>query len=117
MVCYIDALLSPNLSSLILLRAVLSKTIVASALRQSLLSVKTELYGYTTTSLVWSVLGKTEKVVEIFLGNLSLIFSIIKDPKPDPVPPAIECVKINPSKESLPSASLSIISKSSSSLL
>ena len=60
--------------------------------------------------------GKTEKVYIIFLGNLSFNFSKTKEPKPEPVPPAIECVNINPSKLSLPSASLSTISKSSSSL-
>lgn len=41
----------------------------------------------------------------------------MNDPKPDPVPPAIEWVNTKPSKESEPSASLSTISNSSSSLI
>lgn len=52
MVYWIEALFRPSQSSLNLFKAVLSKTIVESALRQSLFNVKTELYGYTTTSLV-----------------------------------------------------------------
>ena len=52
----------------------------------------------------------------IFLGNLWFIFSRMNDPRPEPVPPAIEWVNINPSKLSDPSASLSTISNNSSSL-
>ena len=52
----------------------------------------------------------------IFLGKRSFNFSNTNEPNPDPVPPAIEWVKINPSKLSLPSASLSTISNNSSSL-
>ena len=43
------------------------------------------------------------------------IFSNKNEPKPEPVPPPIEWVRMKPSNESEPSASLSIISSSSSS--
>lgn len=69
------------------------------------------------TSDELSELGKTEYVWIIFFGNLSLILSKTKLPNPLPVPPAIECVKTKPSKESLPSASHSTISNNSSSHL
>lgn len=54
LVSYREAEDIPSLSSAILLRAVLSKTIVQSTLRESLFKVRIELYGYTTTSEEWS---------------------------------------------------------------
>jgi hypothetical protein len=76
------------LSPAILFRAVLSSTTVQSVFNASLFKVSNELYGYTTTSL--SSFGNTEYVYINFLGNLSFSFSSKYEPRPEPVPPAIE---------------------------
>lgn len=57
--------------------------------------VSSELYGWTTTSPD-SVLGKTEYVWMSFFGKRSLSRSRRKEPRPEPVPPAIEWRSINP---------------------
>ncbi len=64
-----------NLSTAILFRAWLSKTTTESELFTSLLSVNTELYGWTTTSDVSAWLGKTEYVDMTFLPYLSFSLS------------------------------------------
>lgn len=116
--------------------AVLSKTTTQSAQLVNRRSVKRELYGCTTTSLqnrtqnsvklpkkLWifiqfylisSWFGNTLYVWINFLGNRSDSRSMIYDPMPDPVPPAIEWHKTKPSKLSLPSASRSMMSNTSS---
>ena len=75
--------------------APLSSTTTESAWFVSRLSVSTELYGCTTTSPS-SALGKTEYVCINFFGNLSFNRSRTNEPKPEPVPPAIECMSMNP---------------------
>jgi len=72
------------------------------------------LYGCTITSDESFLLGNTEYVYINFFGYLSHNLSNIYDPNPEPVPPAIEWHNMKPSNESLPSASLSIISVISS---
>jgi hypothetical protein len=100
-----------SLSVAIRVKALLSITTVASALRTNLFIARRQLYGWTTTSFSF---GKTLYVYISFLGNLSFNLSSRNDPKPDPVPPAVEWVMTKPSRESEPSASLSIMSMMSS---
>ena len=96
------------------LSAVLSRTTTASALSVRRFSVSSELYGCTTTSPPSCWLGKTEEVWMSFLGKRSLRHSRRKEPMPEPVPPAMEWHMRNPSRDSEPSASRSIISMISS---
>ena len=94
--------------------AVLSNTTTQSALRVNRFSVSNELYGCTTTSLVSFWFGNTEYVCTSFLPYRSLSASSRYEPMPDPVPPAMEWHSTNPSNESDPSASRSIMSMISS---
>lgn len=115
-------------------RAVLSSTTTQSAQLARRRSVSNELYGCTTTSLnnqenavgyqrtinkfksylISSWLGNTLYVWIIFFGKWSDNRSMMYEPIPDPVPPAIEWHSTNPSRLSLPSASRSIMSNTSS---
>ncbi len=95
--------------------AVLSSTTTLSAFSVSRFSASSALYGCTTTSELSVWFGNTEYVWISFFGNRSFSFSSKNDPSPDPVPPATEWHSEKPSSESLPSASRSIISISSSS--
>ena len=61
-----------------------------SAFSVNLRRARRLLYGCTTTSPPLSVSGKTEYVWINFFGNLSFSRSSRNDPKPEPVPPAIE---------------------------
>ena len=114
LICAIVALSECSRSVAMRLSAVLSSTTTASALSVSRLSVSSELYGCTTTSPPSWLLGKTEYVWISFFGKWSLIASSIREPMPEPVPPAIECVMMKPSRLSEPSASRSIMSMISS---
>lgn len=58
-----------NLSAAIRLIAELSKITAQSENSFSLFKAKTELYGWTTTSLDSPVLGATENVATSFLGK------------------------------------------------
>ena len=79
----------------ILANAALSSTTTASAWLVSRLSARSELYGCTTTSPDCEF-GKTEYVVISFFGKRSLSRSSRYDPRPEPVPPAIECSSMKP---------------------
>lgn len=121
LICVKVGLLMCNLSEAIRFKAVLSRTTTQSAHWVSLFNVNNELYGCTTTSLqqikiqdvytntsnlyiscqtniylISSWLGKTLYVSINFLGNLSARDSNMKDPMPEPVPPAIEWHKTKP---------------------
>mmetsp|Transcript_4594 Transcript_4594/g.13024 ORF Transcript_4594/g.13024 Transcript_4594/m.13024 type:complete len:279 (+) Transcript_4594:484-1320(+) len=113
-VCAMDGLSMCNLSAAIRFKAVLSRTTTASALRVSRFIVSTELYGCTTTSDDSDWLGNTEYVWMSFFGYRSLSASRMNDPIPDPVPPAIECASVKPSRLSEYPASRSIMSSISS---
>lgn len=113
-VCAKEGFWTCSLSAAILVRAPLSRTTTESAFSVNLLMASKLLYGWTTTSPTLCVSGNTEYVCISFLGNRSFSFSSRKLPSPDPVPPAMECSSMKPSRESDPSASRSSISMTSS---